>query len=211
LIDSKEQASREVSLVINFNKPPKNIPDNLYPININEIPPITDYAKNIQKDMTLGYRIGDSKELTCEQNFLLIWASSFPIDTAKISKLIKQKAQTIFTQNESSIQKTLYRNLNLDNINQQDTEDFTMQIFDDNTKSLAYRQGKDIVSVYPIQHYIENQKSQKGHYAFAKLEPNKICSRIENPTLYLTFENNNLYTPVKMYVYTVGLKSEKPI
>jgi len=207
LIDSGGVESQgEGSLIITFKKPLKSIPDGINLVNINEIPPITQYKKNSFTDMTLGYRVAAPTLLNPEHTFLLLWVSSFPIDTSSLIKSINSKAQNIARLKEDEIQNFLYRDLKINSVDEQITEDFTLKIFDNKTEETAYRQGKNRLSTYPVYHF-GKQDNTKGYYAFARLKPYDICKGT-GVELYLTFENNNLYTPVKIYAYTIALKSE---
>jgi len=177
-------------------------------LTMTNVPPIYNYQVNDPTDMFLGYRIGDSIILNCEQNLLLVLAASFPLDTFQIRKLISQNTQDIAPDRKQEVRKMLDTYFSVDKINISETDDFTFNIFNTKEQQLAHRRGQSIKGNHPVHHFVKNQEHEKGYYAFAILNPEEICNGAEGVILYITFENNNLYTPIKKHIYTGGVKSE---
>lgn len=225
LIDSEGVESQgEGSLIITFKQAPKNISEGINPIPLNDtiLMPISNYNSN---DSILSNRHIEVEQQIGEEDLLIILVSAFPIDTAHINGLVNKEAQNLSRYNNEILHTKVLSNLKAEDgrslsqyasgKNYYDVEDFTLKIFDNKAEATAYRKGKNLKSTFDTAHHSlpttpKNTAGERGHYAFSTFKPREMCQRrqVENIDIYLTFENNNLYTPVKIYAYTIALKSE---
>jgi len=217
-------------LYIDVPQPPKNISEGVTPIILNtSISAISDYAQNSEGGTNMGsrYMRKNGYTLDCEQNLLLVLASTFPIDTQHMRILINEKAQYLSGYNSEKLNnevlsklkteqgQTLSQYQTITEGNYYDVEDFTLQLFDDYEKASEYKKGKGEKGTFDTHHHSlidspNDVSNKRGHYAFTILKPKKICKDNigKEINIYITFENNNLYTPINMYAYTVGIKPE---